>query len=418
MKYFYSIILIFSSILSILSQTNTDVFLFDLNTENGKFLLSNMKNISNNEGYDNQPSFLDNNIILYAGTRNGQTDIVKYYINYDSKVYVNHTDGGEYTPLKIPNKNEVSAVRLDADGKQRLYAYSLRNGESTELIENLVVAYYTWFDHNTIVSAIIEDNELNLYVIDVENGASKKYATKVGRSFHKIPNSNLVSFISKENENQWQIKSINPKTGTIKTIANTIQNVEDISWLNDNTIISGKDNILYKLTLKKDNSWTQIADLKTNGISKITRIAINPEYKMLLIAGDVDENIKVIDKNTKTDKQENAATETSEIEAIVQNQLDAYNNRDIDAFMATYSKDIKLYNYPNELRTDGPEQMRKSYEQWFKQTPDLRAFIKSRIVIGNKVIDEEQLTANGKIFNAVAIYEIENGLIKKVTFIQ
>ena len=30
-----------------------------------------------------------------------------------------------------------------------------------------------------------------------------------------------------------------------------------------------------------------------------------------------------------------------------------------------------------------------------EKTKDLRAFIKKRIVIGNKVIDEEQVTANG-----------------------
>ena len=47
--------------LFLVAQPNTDVFLFDLNTENGTFELSNMKNISDNEGYDNQPSFLDNN---------------------------------------------------------------------------------------------------------------------------------------------------------------------------------------------------------------------------------------------------------------------------------------------------------------------------------------------------------------------
>ena len=64
--------------LFLVAQPNTDVFLFDLNTKNGTFELSNMKNISDNEGYDNQPSFLDNNTILYAGSRNGQTDIVKY----------------------------------------------------------------------------------------------------------------------------------------------------------------------------------------------------------------------------------------------------------------------------------------------------------------------------------------------------
>tara|TARA_R110002073_G_scaffold23229_3_gene79337 strand:- start:8435 stop:9721 length:1287 start_codon:yes stop_codon:yes gene_type:complete len=286
------------------SQPNTDVFLFNLNTDNGKFVLTNMKNISNNEGYDNQPSFLDNNTILYAGTRNGQTDIVKYNINYDSKIFINHTEGGEYSPLKIPNKNEISAVRLDPDGLQRLYAYNLKNGESIELIKELVVAYYTWYDENTIVCAAIEDNGLNLYVVNIKNGTSKKYQEKVGRSFHKIPNSNLVSYISKEDD-IWQIKSLNPKTGATKVIANTIEGVEDICWLNSNTIISGKEGVLYKLTLQKDNNWKPVADLSSKGISKITRIATNLESSMLLIAGDVNNN--TTDETKLEPKLENIA---------------------------------------------------------------------------------------------------------------
>lgn len=274
--------------LTMFAQPNTEVVLFDLDTKNGSFELSNFKNISNNEGYDNQPSFLDDNYVLFASTRNGQTDIVKYHMDYDSKSWINFSKGGEYSPLKIPNKNAVSAVRLDTDGKQRLYTYSLSNGESTELIADLVVAYYTWYYENTIVSAIIEEDGLNLYVTNLQNGISKKYATNVGRSFHKIPNTNLVSFISKENENNWQIKSLNPKTGAIKVIANTLQGVEDICWAGTNTILSGKESILYKLTLQKDTNWKEIANLKSNGINAITRIATNTESNKLLIAGDVE----------------------------------------------------------------------------------------------------------------------------------
>ena len=274
--------------LTMFAQPNTEVVLFDLDTKNGSFELSNFKNISNNEGYDNQPSFLDDNYVLFASTRNGQTDIVKYHMDYDSKSWINFSKGGEYSPLKIPNKNAVSAVRLDTDGKQRLYTYSLSNGESTELIADLVVAYYTWYDENTIVSAIIEEDGLNLYATNLQNGISKKYATNVGRSFHKIPNTNLVSFISKENENNWQIKSLNPKTGAIKVIANTLQGVEDICWAGTNTILSGKESILYKLTLQKDTNWKEIANLKSNGINAITRIATNTESNKLLIAGDVE----------------------------------------------------------------------------------------------------------------------------------
>ena len=74
--------------------------------------------------------------------------------------------------------------------------------------------------------------------------------------------------------------------------------------------------------------------------------------------------------------------------------------------MKDYADNVKLYDYPNTLQTEGKETMRKSYKDWFDRVPDLRVHIKKRIVIGNKVIDEEQVTTNGQIFNAVAIYEI------------
>jgi hypothetical protein len=407
------------------SQSNTEIHLFDLSTANNKLSVNNHKNISNNEGYDNQPSFLNNNKIVFASTRNGQTDIVQYFTNYGSKVWLNYTDGGEYSPLKIPNKNAVSAVRLDTDGKQRLHSYSLSNGASTELIPNLVVAYYTWYDENNIVSAVIEGDDLNLYVTDIKEGKSRKYDTKVGRSFHKIPNSNLVSFISKKNEKQWQIKSIDPITGEIRVLANTITGVEDICWLNRRTILSGKDSNIYKLTLKRDNNWKKIADLSSQGITKITSLATNALGSKLLIAGDINdtvsevktpEEISISEMNIKTEKEnsENAA----KLSLIVQKQLNAYNAKDVDAFIAIYTEDIKLYNYPNELLSEGRNQMRKDYIAWFERTPDLKASIKKRIVIGNRVIDEEQITANGRVFNTVVIYELDNGLISKVTFMQ
>jgi hypothetical protein len=424
MKYFYSIFIVLFTI-NCFSQSNTEVFLFKIEKLASKISFDSGTNLSNNEGYDNQPSFYDDRYILFASNRNGQTDIAKFDTRNNAKSWLNYTEGGEYTPLRIPNKNDISAVRLDKDGKQRLYYYNWSNGESEELIQDLVVAYYTW-SNNTIVSAVIEDEELNLYAIDIETGKSQKYATNVGRSFQRIPNSNLVSFISKENENQWQIKSIDPKTGRIRLIANTIEGVEDICWLDGNTLLSGKDSVLFKLTLRRDNNWKTITDLKDNGISKITRLAVNESGTQLLIAADLSNDTKTEETSTETtttteEADSDSSTENiepTEAERIVQMQLDAYNARDIDAFMATYTKNVKLYRYPNTLLSEGQEQMRKDYSAWFKQTPDLRAFIKKRIVIGNKVIDEEQVTANGQVFNAVAIYEVENGKISKVTFIQ
>ena len=62
--------------------------------------------------------------------------------------------------------------------------------------------------------------------------------------------------------------------------------------------------------------------------------------------------------------------------------------------------------------------LKKRYDTMFKSVPDLNAEIVNRIVLGNKVIDKEKVTINGNIFYAIAIYEVKDGLISKVTFIQ
>jgi len=169
MKYYFLLLTFLISFITF-SQPNAEVFLFDLKTEDGLFDLSNFKNISNNEGYDNQPSFLNNNIILYSGTRKSQTDIVKYNISYDSKIFINHTEGSEYSPLKIPNQKAVSSIRLEKDGTQKLYKYSLKNGESEVLIDDIIIGYHVWNNENSLASSVLEDNMLSLYITDFREG--------------------------------------------------------------------------------------------------------------------------------------------------------------------------------------------------------------------------------------------------------
>ena len=107
-------------------------------------------------------------------------------------------------------------------------------------------------------------------------------------------------------------------------------------------------------------------------------------------------------------------TETAE--AVVNRQLDAYNARDIDRFVATYSEDIEIYK-KGVLIMKGHQQLRESYDPFFKTTPNLYCRIENRILINNKVIDKENVTANERRLEAVAIYEVSEGKIQKVTFV-
>lgn len=289
------------------AQSNTEVFLFDLEINDKQFLLSSIKNISNNEGYDNQPSFLDNNTILFASTRKGQTDIAKYNINYDSKIFINHTDGNEYSPLKIPDVKAVSAIRLDKDGTQKLYKYSLKNGESDVLVEDIVIGYHVWFNDNILVSAVLEDGGLSLFSTNFKEQKNYNLQANIGRSLHKIPNSDLVSYISKENDSLWEINSVNPVSGITKSITVTLPESEDMCWLPNGTILMGKDDVLYKYNPKTDVSWIEVASLEEYGITNITRLVVNSDATKLALVGEIDKK-EIIDPNKKLEpKLENIA---------------------------------------------------------------------------------------------------------------
>ena len=63
------------------AQEGTEIYLFDLQEQDGQITISNPLNISNKEGYDNQPSFTeDGTALLFSSFRDGQADISKYFI--------------------------------------------------------------------------------------------------------------------------------------------------------------------------------------------------------------------------------------------------------------------------------------------------------------------------------------------------
>ncbi len=104
---------------------------------------------------------------------------------------------------------------------------------------------------------------------------------------------------------------------------------------------------------------------------------------------------------------------------LVDQQLAAYNARDIDAFLIPYSDSVELYEYPGKLMGKGKEEMRKSYAGMFKQVTQLHCELVNRIVQGNVIIDHESVSGFGpKPLRAIAIYTITKGKIQKVEFIQ
>ncbi len=273
----------------IYSQPATEVYLFDLIQNDSVFTVDNPINISKNEGYDNQPSFLnDGSGVLFASTRFDQTDIVLYNLENQTKAWLTNTLGSEYSPIQTPNRKFFTAIRLDKDETQLLWMYPFSRRKPKVLIENLKVGYHTWFNKKVVVVFVLGD-PATLEVSNLKYKIKYPIEKNIGRSIHKIPKTDLIGYISLE-ENEPEIYSINPVNSNKKYIADALKDSQDMAWTPDGTMIMGKENKLYKLKPGIDKEWVEFASLEAFELSGITRLAISPLGDKIAIV--VDENEK------------------------------------------------------------------------------------------------------------------------------
>ena len=107
-------------------------------------------------------------------------------------------------------------------------------------------------------------------------------------------------------------------------------------------------------------------------------------------------------------------------ESVVQRQLDRYNARDLDGFLATYADDVEIFDLPalSKPSMAGKAAMRKVYGNLFANNAGLHCRLANRIVEGRFVIDQEVCTTGGgkPPMHAAATYEVVNGRIQRVWF--
>lgn len=107
--------------------------------------------------------------------------------------------------------------------------------------------------------------------------------------------------------------------------------------------------------------------------------------------------------------------------SIAQKQLDAYNKRNIEEFLAVYSDNCLITDYKSgDTLMFGKSEMRKRYSEMFSTLTKLNCKINQRITVDKYVIDEEIVYGlrDSGLVHAVAIYEIEGDSIVSVMFVR
>lgn len=93
---------------------------------------------------------------------------------------------------------------------------------------------------------------------------------------------------------------------------------------------------------------------------------------------------------------------------VVQRHVDAYNARDLAAFVACYHDDVRVWRPPApEPAIAGREAFAEYYRTERFNRPGLHAQIVSRIVLGRRVIDHERISGvRDEPFEIAVVYEV------------
>lgn len=100
---------------------------------------------------------------------------------------------------------------------------------------------------------------------------------------------------------------------------------------------------------------------------------------------------------------------------MIDAQIQAYLERDIDRFVAFYSQDAKVIRDPEgAIIVEGRDQLRRVYGDLFAASPNLKVEIASRAIEGCYVTDDEVITGSrgsDQPVRARVRYRLEGDLI-------
>ncbi|MBT1698615.1 PD40 domain-containing protein [Fulvivirgaceae bacterium PWU4] len=271
--------------LEVLAQPATEIHLFELKIKRGKVSIGNGRNISNHKGYDNQPFFHPDRPVLYyvSADKEGRTDIMTYdYSAGQTKRFV-QTHDREYSPTVTPDKQFISCILQRDSGAQDLVRYPVGGDEPEIIIDDLTVGYHAW-GNNGKVAVFTLPAPFKLQVFDLNTKNKTVVAERIGRSLHRIPGKNAISFLQKISDEEWVVNSLNMETLQAEPIVKSLPGAEhDMAWTPDGKMLMSDGKKIFCYDPAKGGSWMEIEITAETPLTAITRLAVSADGKKLAV---------------------------------------------------------------------------------------------------------------------------------------
>lgn len=237
-------------------------------------------------GYDNQPFFTpDGETIWFTANRDGkQTDIYAFNRKTRQVQSLIRTAESEYSAALTPDGTGVSVIRVEPEGTQRLWRFD-RTGSNPRVVlaEIKPVGYHAWIDADQLALFVL-GQPATLQHARVSTGRATIVATNIGRSLHRIPNSQMVSFVHREAADNVWVKQFDAASGAITPLIRLPagNDAGDVAWMPDGTLLMSTGTKI-RSWRRGDKDWRQVYDVAAHNLGAVTRMAVAPDGKSLAI---------------------------------------------------------------------------------------------------------------------------------------
>ena len=256
------------------SMPKSQVLLADLNTPYGLQVTI----VSDSDSYNNQPHIHNNGVYFtheVLSIEQSQTDIAYYDFATKQIINITNTPVSEYSPTVMPNKQSLSAIVVEANGKQKLWQYPLDSEVAASRIFDWIepVGYHAWGINNDLVMFILgEPHTLQYSLVAAAKG--QVVAKNIGRTL--IYNHTMAQFIFSYTQNEQHIVArFNPQTKQVENLLRLPLQVQDFILKDDSTLAYALNNRVYQRNLSGNNTVSQWLDLTPYCHTNITRMSYN-----------------------------------------------------------------------------------------------------------------------------------------------
>lgn len=244
----------------------------------------------NKGGYSNQPSFFGSyELWVTAQFKNDTTQTDLIALDLLSKNYTRITatpQTAEYSPTLMPGGKRFSAVRVEADGNQRLWSFPLDRSDNgrVEFPRIYNVGYHCWLRDTLVALFIVGDTQEphTLQIVGKTAQKQQRIASNIGRCLVAKPDGKLL-FVQKPTEQTWYLKTWDPRSNLQEIVVKMPDGTEDFVLLPDGIYLAANGAKLYQFNPRRSQDWKLCADFSKYGIRKITRLAVSKDLKLVMV---------------------------------------------------------------------------------------------------------------------------------------